>query len=120
MPDRPTQDIAGMTAEQQSETAVVAAPAKPKTAPLWHVILMDDDDHTYAYVIEMLSKLFGHPVERAYALACEVDLTGRVIVDTTHLERAELKQEQIHAYGPDWRIENCAGSMTASIEPAEG
>ena len=26
--------------------------------PLFHVVLLDDDDHTYDYVIEMLQKLF--------------------------------------------------------------
>lgn len=100
-------------------TEVLESPARPQTAPLWHVVLHDDDDHTYAYVIEMLGQLFGHGVETAYRMACEVDLTGRVIVDTTHLERAELKQQQIHAYGPDWRLERSAGSMTATLEPAD-
>jgi ATP-dependent Clp protease adaptor protein ClpS len=42
-----------------------------------------------------------------------------VIVETTTRERAELKQEQIHAYGPDSRIPRCKGSMSAVIEPAE-
>lgn len=87
--------------------------------PSWHVVLLNDDDHTYDYVIEMLVALFGHRVEDAYALACEVDARGRVIVDTTSRERAELKQEQIHAYGRDWRIPRCQGSMSAVIEPAE-
>jgi ATP-dependent Clp protease adaptor protein ClpS len=95
----------------------VAAP-KPRTAPLWHVILLDDDDHTYEYVIEMLCKLFGHSQEIAYRMACEVDATGRVIVDTTMLERAEFKQQQIHGYGADWRIERCKGAMRAVLEPA--
>jgi len=84
------------------------------------VILIDDDDHTYAYVIEMLKKLFGHTWWRAYRMAREVDKTGRVIVDTTTLERAELKRDQIMSYGADWRIPRCAGSMTATIEPAPG
>ena len=35
------------------------------------------------------------------------------------LLEAELKQEQIHAYGPDPTIQRSAGSMTAVIEPAE-
>ena len=47
------------------------------------------------------------------------DSSGRVIVDTTTLERAELKRDQIHAYGPDPRIPRCKGAMTAEIEPAE-
>ena len=52
-------------------------------------------------------------------MAQEVDTTGRVIVDTTSRERAELTQEQIHAYGKDWRIPRCKGSMSAELEPAE-
>lgn len=90
-----------------------------KLQPPYHVILMNDDDHTYEYVIEMLKALFGYPVEKGFLLAEEVDRTGRAIVCTTTLERAELKQEQIHAYGPDPRIPRCKGSMTAIIEPAE-
>ncbi len=96
----------------------VAQP-KPRTAPLWHVVLLDDDDHTYEYVIEMLGQIFGYGHDKALQMACEVDTTGRVIVTTTHFERAELKQQQIHGYGADWRIERCAGSMRAVLEPAE-
>jgi ATP-dependent Clp protease adaptor protein ClpS len=43
---------------------------------------------------------------------------GRVIVDTTTKERAELKRDQIHSFGPDWRVPHCRGSMSAVIEPA--
>lgn len=91
---------------------------KPKKQPRYHVLLLDDDDHTYEYVVGMLRKLFGHNDETAYQLACEVDTNGRVILDTTTLERAELKRDQIHAFGRDWRIGRCQGSMTAAIEPA--
>jgi len=67
----------------------------------------------------MLKVLFGHPLEKGFLLAREVDQTGRAVVCTTSLERAELKRDQIHAYGPDPRIKGCAGSMSAVIEPAE-
>jgi len=92
--------------------------AAPRPARRWHVVLLDDDEHTYDYVIEMLVRLFGYDEQVAYRMACEVDTTGRVIVETTVLERAELKRDQIHAYGPDWRVERCRGSMTAILEPA--
>lgn len=102
----------------------VVAPARPKVKPRplpqYHVILLDDNDHTYDYVMEMLCGLFGHDETRAFLMAREVDQTGRVIADTTSLERAELKRDQIHAYGPDWRIPRCKGSMSATIEPAPG
>jgi ATP-dependent Clp protease adaptor protein ClpS len=93
--------------------------SKPRKQPLYYVILHDDDDHSYEYVIGMLRKLFGFAEERAYLLAHAVDTTGCVIVDTTTFERAEFKRDQIHAFGRDWRVARCEGSMTASIEPAE-
>lgn len=91
-----------------------------RLAPWWNVILRNDDDHTYEYVIEMLGKIFGHSPEKAFQLAVEVDVLGRVIVDTTSKERAELKQEQVHGFGPDHRLPRSKGSMSAEIEPAEG
>lgn len=105
------------------KTAVVereAADVKRKPLPPWNVVLLDDDDHTYEYVILMLQKLFGHPLERCYQMAREVDSTGRVIVYSTHRERAELERDRIHAYGADPRIPRCKGSMSAIIEPAQG
>jgi len=102
----------------QTDTEVVAAHPRPRTAPRWHVVLLDDDDHTYDYVIEMLGDLFGHGRETAFKMAREVDTAGRVIVETAVFERAEFRQHQIHAYGPDWRIERCQGAMRAVLEPA--
>ncbi len=90
-----------------------------KYQPPYHVILINDDDHSYEYVIVMLKELFAHPIEKGFKLAEMVDKTGRAIVLTTTLEHAELKQDQIHAYGPDATIPRCQGSMTAVLEPAE-
>ena len=86
--------------------------------PPYNVVLLDDDDHSYEYVILMLKKVFGHPIEKGYQMAQEVDATGRVIVATTNLEQAELKRDQIHAFGPDPFVPRCKGSMSATIEPA--
>lgn len=96
-----------------------ATDRRTRRQPPYHVVLINDDDHSYAYVILMLKELFGHPVEKGYQLADEVDKQGRAIVFTGAKEVAELKQEQIHAYGPDPTIKRCAGSMTAELEPAE-
>ncbi|MDX1970000.1 MAG: ATP-dependent Clp protease adaptor ClpS [Planctomycetaceae bacterium] len=91
--------------------------ARPKQQPRYHVILLDDDDHTYGYVVQMLQELFAYPVERGYLLAKRVDTLGRVIVLTTTKEHAELKRDQIQAFGADPRIPRCQGSMSAVIEP---
>jgi ATP-dependent Clp protease adaptor protein ClpS len=90
-----------------------------KRQPPYHVILWNDDDHTYEYVIAMLMDLFAHPLEKGFRMAKEVDTQGRVIVLTTTREHAELKRDQIQAYGKDVLIAGCKGSMSATIEPAE-
>jgi ATP-dependent Clp protease adaptor protein ClpS len=90
--------------------------AAPKRQPPYHVVLWNDEDHTYQYVIVMLMELFGYPTEKGYQLAKEVDTEGRVIVMTTTLEHAELKRDQIRAYGKDGLVDNCQGSMWATVE----
>ena len=90
---------------------------KPRRLPPYNVVLLNDDEHTYAYVIEMLKALFGFPENKGFKLAEQVDSAGKVIVLTTTKEHAEFKRDQIHAYGRDWRISACAGSMSARIEP---
>ena len=123
-------DTAGSGKTDQTEGTAQATVAKPKTKsdprrkpkqlPPFNVVLLDDDDHTYEYVIEMLGAVFAYPLEKGFKLAEEVDSSGRVIVFTSHKELAELKRDQIIAYGADPRISACKGSMTAIIEPAEG
>lgn len=102
------------------ERADVRSSEETRLAPLYHVVLLDDQEHTYEYVVEMLSRLFGYGLEKALRIACEVDGQGQAVVYTGPLEVAELKQQQIHGYGADWRIPHCRGSMTAVLEPAEG
>jgi ATP-dependent Clp protease adaptor protein ClpS len=82
-------------------------------------VLLDDDDHSYEYVMIMVQDLFGFGLEKAFAAARKVDAEGRVVCLTTHKEHAELKLEQILGYGADPRIMGCKGSMSAIIEPAE-
>jgi ATP-dependent Clp protease adaptor protein ClpS len=114
------------TKNQENGGSAVATPKKakpskkqkPEQMPPYHVVLLNDDDHTYDYVIEMLKVIFGFPDEKGFQLAEEVDREGRVILMTTHRELAELKRDQIHAYGTDPRVATCRGSMSATIEAA--
>ena len=91
--------------------------SKRKRQPRYHVILWDDDDHSYEYVILMMRQIFAHTIEKGFEIAKCVDGDGRAICLTTTREHAELKREQIHAFGKDILINRCAGSMTATIEP---
>ena len=90
----------------------------PAPAPRYHLVLLDDDDHTYAYVIDLLGHVFGYGREKAYALACVVDSEGRAIVETADADTVLRHQRQIHAFGADPRIPRCRGSMSAIVEPA--
>lgn len=90
---------------------------RPRRQPRYHVVLWDDDDHTYEYVIRMLKELFGHPAEKGFQIAQQVDRGGKAICLTTTREHAELKRDQIHAFGRDPLIARCQGSMSSTIEP---
>ena len=85
---------------------------------LYHVVLLDDDEHTYDYVIEMLQKLFFLPIETALQHAIEVDNTGRTVVITCEHPEAEFARDQIHAFGADPRMPKSKGSMSAILVPA--
>ncbi len=110
--------------EEQTKSAVldakdaVADEKKPRRQPRYHVILWNDDDHSFDYVIRMMKELFGHPETHGMSIAKEVDSSGKAVCLTTTMEHAELKRDQIKAYGRDRLIARCKGSMSASIEPA--
>ena len=109
--EEPIQDTVKRQKERQQK--------KPRKQPRYNVILWDDDDHSYDYVIRLMKEVFGYQVERGYEIAKEVDTSGKAICLTTTMEHAELKRDQIHAYGKDDLIARCKGSMSASIEPVE-
>jgi ATP-dependent Clp protease adaptor protein ClpS len=91
---------------------------KSRLLPPFNVILLDDDEHTEEYVVEMLGKLFGLPQVAGGGLVKALDSAGRVVVMTTHKELAELKREQIEGFGADWRLPQSKGPMGAVVEPA--
>jgi len=90
---------------------------REQQVPLYNVVLLDDDDHTYDYVIEMLQKLFALSSADAWNCAVEVDTTGRTVVMTCELPQAEFGRDQIHGFGADWRMPQSKGSMSAIVEP---
>jgi ATP-dependent Clp protease adaptor protein ClpS len=121
-----------MNTDNDAETAVAEPIVTTQTAPKsrtdpetrtrrqppYHVIILNDDEHTFEYVIELLTKLFGHPLATAEELTLRIHHTGRAIVLTTHREKAELKREQVLAYGPDPRMSISKGPLGCYIEPA--
>ena len=94
-----------------------SADHRPRRQPPYHVVLWDDNEHTKAYVIRMMRELFGHTLDRAKQITEQVDTEGSAVCLTTSKEHAELKRDQIHAYGRDDLVKSCAGSMSCSIVP---
>ena len=117
MPDQSTAALEPL--EERVARPREDAGQEAKRQPPYQVILWNDDDHSYEYVIKMLLELFGHPPEKGFQMAKEVDTQGRAVVLTTTREHAELKRDQIHAYGKDILMAECKGSMWATIEPVE-
>ncbi|MCC7391210.1 ATP-dependent Clp protease adaptor ClpS [Candidatus Sumerlaeota bacterium] len=87
-----------------------------ENARLYELILFNDDDHSYQYVIEMLGNLFGLSPQDAFSITYDVDFIGQAVVKTCPLEEAMIGRDQIHNYGPDHRLENSSGSMRAAVQ----
>jgi ATP-dependent Clp protease adaptor protein ClpS len=80
------------------------------------VILFNDEEHTYDYVVEMLSHACGLSREKAFRCAVEVDLTGRTIVFYGSRPACKGVVAKIQAYGPDHRLPQSMSSMNAEIQ----
>lgn len=101
----------------RSKTAVENE-TRTKKLPPYNVIILNDEEHTFDYVIELLGKLFAHPLQTSIELTWRIHLTGRAVVYTTHKEKAELKRDQVLSYGADPRMSISKGPLGCYIEPA--
>jgi ATP-dependent Clp protease adaptor protein ClpS len=68
---------------------------KPKRQPRYNVILWNDDDHSFDYVIEMMQKLFAHDEVRGFQIADTVHRQGKAIVLTTTMEHAPINTSSV-------------------------
>jgi ATP-dependent Clp protease adaptor protein ClpS len=113
-----------MAGEQQTASAVVepdvTTDQQTRRLPPYNVVILNDEEHSYPYVIELLMKIFRHTQPTAEELTTRIDKTGRAVVYTTHKELAELKRDQVIAYGPDPRMQESKGPLRCYVEPASG
>lgn len=89
-------------AEPIQKKAKKPARPKPKRLPPYAVVVLNDDEHTFHYVIETFMKVFGYDQTKCFQLASQIHREGRGIVWTGPKEVAELKRDQIHSAGPDF------------------
>ena len=117
------QGAASVAVEPETSVGVAVAEeqeTRTKKLPPYNVIILNDEEHTFEYVIELLTKLFAHSLTVAEALTWQIHNRGRAVVYTTHKEKAELKREQVVSYGADPRMKESKGPLGCYIEPAEG
>ncbi len=89
------------TAARPKRLEVERPRTRPKRQPPYAVIVENDDEHTFEYVLEVLQRVCGYSQTKAFVLTEQIHVSGRALVWTGTLELAELKRDQIRGYGPD-------------------
>src|SRR5262245_24979805 len=64
----------------QNSTETQPAPPQTRRVPPYHVILLNDDHHSMPFVIEVLCKVLGIAVERAFQFMMEAHTSGRAVI----------------------------------------
>ena len=103
--------------EMEPEGADVEETAT-QTRPLrqFKTVLFNDENHTYDYVVEMLTRCCELSREAAFRCAVEVDLTGKTTVYYgTHRDCMDRVHKITH-YGPDHRLPHSMDSMAAEVQ----
>jgi ATP-dependent Clp protease adaptor protein ClpS len=94
---------------------------KTRRLPPYHVVLENDDYHSFEFVVDVLRKALGCSDLQALVLTQQAHLTGRSIVWTGPKEVAELKVEQIRSFHEIRQPDNRKlGPLSCLIEPAPG
>jgi ATP-dependent Clp protease adaptor protein ClpS len=92
---------------------------RTRRVPPYHLILANDDHHSQDFVVNVLRKILGLPMEKAVQLMLEAHTSGRAVVWTGPKEVAELKAEQVHTVHEVRDLDKTdLGPVSCTIEPA--
>jgi ATP-dependent Clp protease adaptor protein ClpS len=105
------------------ETIVTTKPKEKESTgtgrvPPFHVILENDDYHSFEFVVDVLRKALGFNEQRAIQVTHEAHTKGRAICWTGSKEVAELKVEQILGFHEIRLDGRKLGPLGVAIEPA--
>lgn len=81
------------------------------------VVILNDDRHSRAHVIDMLRRVFGYSRQRAARLMLKAHFTGKAIVWIGAFEVAEFKCERIREFGNDPQAREYTTPLSCEIEP---
>jgi ATP-dependent Clp protease adaptor protein ClpS len=89
--------------------------------PPYNVILENDDHHSMEFAMDVLRKVLGCSVEKAYQYVIAAHTTGRAVIWTGTKEVAELKVEQVRTFHETRVIDGAKlGPLGCTMEPAPG
>ena len=105
------------------ETIVTTKPkagedTSTRRIPPYHVILENDDHHSFGFVVEVMRKALGFNEQRAFLVTNEAHTKGRAVVWTGTKEVAELKVDQIQSFHEIHADGRKLGPLGVTIEPA--
>jgi ATP-dependent Clp protease adaptor protein ClpS len=96
------------------------AKSRTRLLPPYNVILENDDHHSMEFVVDVLRKVFGYPIEKSVQMMMTAHESGCAVVWTGPKEVAELKAEQMTTFHEkSSRTGDDLGPLGVRIEPAE-
>jgi ATP-dependent Clp protease adaptor protein ClpS len=87
---------------------------KSQRAPLWKVILHNDNKTTMDFVVWVLMAFFGHDIDKARKLMLQVHETGQGVAGVYPREVAEHKKDQTESKARTEKF-----PLVVTIEPDE-
>jgi ATP-dependent Clp protease adaptor protein ClpS len=89
-----------------------------RRVPPFHVMLENDDHHSFEFVVDVLRKALGFNEQRAFLVTNEAHTKGRAVAWTGSKEVAELKVEQMLSFHEIRSDGRKLGPLGVTIEPA--
>lgn len=93
---------------------------RTRRQPPYAIVVYNDHDHTYQFVMAIFAKVFKYPVEKCFKLAEQIDKQGRAVVWIGALEPAELHKEQIESLSKSqdpWAAKKVQYPLKVDLEP---
>lgn len=87
--------------------------------PHFRLVLLNDNTHSYQYVIDLLASVFGMSIEKAFVLTRAVDQTGRAVVFIGDAVEVEERINRVLAAGPDPLLKISTGPLQVLVEEVE-
>jgi ATP-dependent Clp protease adaptor protein ClpS len=84
--------------------------------PPYHVLIENDDFHSFMFVVAVVQQVFAYPIDRTVELVTHAHQHGEAIVWTGSKEVAELKLEQITTFSEQRDDGKNLGPLSCRLE----